>query len=268
MKLEDTILDILGKAQKGQGITDRDLCKIAQIGVPELNAIRSGRREPAALDRISRALGLKADQIAEMANENWHAPTVALPAGVMMFTTPFADMTVNHYLIWDPASLKAVAVDAGSDADPLLASLERHKLTLVKILLTHAHGDHVLELDRLREKTKAPAFAPEAEPVAACKPVKNGQHFKVGGLTITAHTIPGHSVGGTVYEFRGLETPVAAVGDVVFAGSVGGIRARWKPALESIRAGILTLPRETILLPGHGPVTTVAHEKTHNPFFP
>ena len=268
MNLEDTILDILGKAQKGQGITDRDLCKTANIGVPELNSLRSGRREPAALERLSRALGLRPDQISDMANETWQAPAVALPAGVMMFTTPFADMTVNHYLIWDPSSLKAVAVDAGTDADALFAALERHKLTLAKNVLTHSHGDHVLELDRIREKTKAPAFAPEAEPIAGCKPVKNGQHFKVGSLTITAHTIPGHSVGGTVYEFRGLETPVAAVGDVIFAGSVGGIRSRWRPALESIRAAILTLPPETILLPGHGPLTTVAHEKVRNPFFP
>jgi len=268
VKLEDTILDILGKAQKGQGITDRDLCKTANIGVPELNAIRSGRREPAALDRLSRALGLRADQIAEMANENWQAPTVALPPGVAMFSTPFAEVTVNHYLIWDPSTLKAVAVDAGTDADALFAALQRHKLDLAKILLTHGHGDHVLELDRIREKTKAPAFAPEAEPIPGCKPVKSGQHFKVGGLTITAHTVPGHSAGGTVYEFRGLETPVAAVGDVIFAGSIGGVRARWKPSLESIRAGVLTLPPETILLPGHGPITTVAHEKVHNPFFP
>ena len=95
MKLEDSILDILGKAQKGQGITDRDLCKVANIGVPQLNSIRSGRREPAALERISRALGLRPEPISEMANENWQPPTVALPAGVMMFTTPFADITVN-----------------------------------------------------------------------------------------------------------------------------------------------------------------------------
>ena len=127
MKLEDSILDILGKAQKAQGITDRDLCKTAKIGVPELNSIRSGRREPAALERISRALGLRPEPIAEMANENWHAPTVALPVGVMMFTTPFAEMTVNHYLVWDPASQKAVAVDTGTDADALFAALERHK---------------------------------------------------------------------------------------------------------------------------------------------
>ena len=184
MKLEDTHLDVLTKAQKAQGMTDRDLAKLAQVSIPELNSIRSGGREPAALERLARTLGLRAVEIADLANGNWHAPTVALPPGVAMFTTPFADMTVNHFLIWDPTSLKAVAVDAGTDADALLACLDRHKLTLVKILLTHSHGDHVLELDRIREKTKAPAFSPEAEPVEGCKSVKNGQAFKVGCLSI------------------------------------------------------------------------------------
>jgi len=268
MNLEDTHLDVLTKAQKAQGMTDRDLAKLAQVSIPELNSIRGGGREPAALERLAKTLGLKPSKISDLANGTWHPPTVALPLGVAMFTTPFADMTVNHFLLWDPASLKAVAVDAGTDADALLACLARHKLTLVKILLTHAHGDHVLELDRIREKTKAPALAPEAEPVEGCKPVKNNQSFKVGALSIKAHTVPGHSTGGTVYEFHGLETPVTAVGDVIFSGSVGGIRSRYRQALAAIQTSVLSMPPETILLPGHGPLTTVAHEKIHNPFFP
>jgi glyoxylase-like metal-dependent hydrolase (beta-lactamase superfamily II) len=71
-----------------------------------------------------------------------------------------------------------------------------------------------------------------------------------------------------VYEIKGMETPIAVVGDVIFAGSIGGIRSRYRPALEAIRAGVLSLPPETMLLPGHGPITTVAHELAHNPFFP
>ncbi|NDB95987.1 MAG: MBL fold metallo-hydrolase [Verrucomicrobia bacterium] len=225
MNLEDNHLDVLIKAQKAQGITDRDLIRMAGITVPDLNNLRAGRR-------------------------------------VLKFTTPFADMTVNHYLVWDPKSLKAVAFDAGTDADPMFAALDRHKLTLEKILLTHSHGDHILELDRIREKTKADAFTPEAEPVDGCQPVSNAKRFKVGALSIMAHTVP------TVYEIKGLEAPLAVVGDVLFAGSVGGIRSRYRPALEAIRAGVFSLPPETILLPGHGPLTTVSHELAHNPFFP
>jgi glyoxylase-like metal-dependent hydrolase (beta-lactamase superfamily II) len=268
MNLEDTHLDVLIKAQKAQGITDRDLVKLAGITVPDLNSLRAGRREPTALERVARTLSLRPDSVIALANGAWSAPAVALPATVLKFTTPFADMTVNHYLVWDPKSLKAVAFDTGTDADPLFAALDRHKLTLDKVLLTHSHGDHILELDRIREKTKAEAFAPEAEPVDGCQALGNGKRLKVGPLTITAHTVPGHSQGGTVYEIKGLETSLAVVGDVIFAGSVGGIRSRYRPALESIRAGVLTLPAETILLPGHGPLTTVAHELAHNPFFP
>ncbi len=268
MNLEDTHLDVLLKAQKAQGITDRDLVKLAEITVPDLNNLRAGRREPTAIEKIARVLNLRPEAIIDLANGNWHAPAAALPPHVLQFTTPFADMTVNHYLVWDPKTLIAAAFDTGTNADPLFAALERHKLTLAKILLTHAHGDHILELDRIVERTKAVPFAPEAEPLVGCKPVKDNQRFKIGGLNITAHTVPGHSPGGTVYEIMGLENPLAVVGDVLFSGSIGGIRSRYRPALESIRAGVLTLKPETILLPGHGPITTVAHELAHNPFFP
>ena len=268
MNLEDTHLDVLIKAQKAQGITDRDLVKLAAISVPDLNSLRAGRREPTALERVARTLSLRPDSVIALANGCWSAPAVALPATVLKFTTPFADMTVNHYLVWDPKSLKAVAFDTGTDADPLFAALQRHKLTLTHIFLTHSHGDHILELDRILEKTKAEAFAPASEPVQGCKPVENSKRMNIGSLAIVAHTVPGHSTGGTVYEIKGMEAPIAVVGDVIFAGSIGGIRSRYKPALDAIRAGVLTLPPETLLLPGHGPITTVAHELAHNPFFP
>lgn len=268
MNIEDTHLDVLLKAQKAQGITDRDLVKLAEVTVPDLNNLRAGRREPTAIEKIARVLKLRPEAIINLANGTWHAPAAALPPHVLQFTTPFADMTVNHYLVWDPKTLLAAAFDTGTSADPLFAALERHKLTLAKILLTHAHGDHILELDRIVERTKAVAFAPEAEPLAGCKPVQDGQRFKIGSINISAHTVPGHSPGGTVYQIHGLDSPLAVVGDVIFAGSIGGIRSRYLPALESIRAGVLTLPPETILLPGHGPITTVAHELAHNPFFP
>ena len=268
MNLEDTHLDVLLKAQKALGITDRDLIRLSEISVPDLNNLRAGKREPTAIEKIAKTLNLRPQAVADLANGCWFAPAAALPPHVLMFTTPFDDMKVNHYIVWDPLTLKAVAFDAGTNADPLFAALQRHKLTLTHIFLTHSHGDHILELDRILEKTKAEAFAPESEPVQGCKPVQNSKKMKIGSLTIVAHTVPGHSTGGTVYEIKGMETPIAVVGDVIFAGSIGGIRSRYRRALEAIRAGVLSLPPETILLPGHGPITTVAHELAHNPFFP
>jgi len=70
------------------------------------------------------------------------------------------------------------------------------------------------------------------------------------------------------YVIEGLETPIAVVGDAMFAGSMGGGMVSYADALQTNRDKIMTLPDETILCPGHGPMTTVGEEKRHNPFFP
>ena len=79
---------------------------------------------------------------------------------------------------------------------------------------------------------------------------------------------PGHSPGGTTYVVTGIEPPVAVVGDALFAGSMGGVSPQNYPsALEANRANILGLSEDTLLCPGHGPVTTVTLERKHNPFY-
>ncbi|MFL6568006.1 MAG: MBL fold metallo-hydrolase, partial [Chthoniobacterales bacterium] len=77
----------------------------------------------------------------------------------------------------------------------------------------------------------------------------------------------GHSEGGVTYFVRGLERPLAIAGDSIFAGSMGGGAVSYKDALQNNLEKILTLPNETIICPGHGPLTTVAKEKQENPFF-
>ena len=76
-----------------------------------------------------------------------------------------------------------------------------------------------------------------------------------------------HSKGAITYVISGLAMPVAIVGDAVFAGSMGGGGVSYEAALATNRKEILTLPDETILCPGHGPLTTVGEQKMHNPFF-
>jgi hydroxyacylglutathione hydrolase len=90
----------------------------------------------------------------------------------------------------------------------------------------------------------------------------------LGRLHIETRDTAGHSAGGTTYHIHGLDTPLAIVGDALFAGSVGGIKSDYREALKRIRDHILSGQDGTILAPGHGPLTTVAQEKTSNPFFP
>ena len=115
---------------------------------------------------------------------------------------------------------------------------------------------------------KAEIFIGELEPIPGAKLVRQGQVLSFGGLTLECRLTTGHSVGGITYVISGLERPVAIVGDAIFAGSMGGGKISWADALATNRAQIFTLPDTTVLCPGHGPLTTLAEEKAHNPFYP
>ncbi len=134
------------------------------------------------------------------------------------------------------------------------------------ILLTHAHPDHVADLRRLRQ-TGAPVYISELEPEEGAEAIAEGKRFRVGSLEIEARLTSGHSPGGMTYVVTGLSRPVAIVGDSLFAGSMGGGNVSYEDALRNNREKILTLPDETIVCPGHGPMTTVGKEKRDNPFF-
>ncbi|MBA2432720.1 MAG: MBL fold metallo-hydrolase, partial [Chthoniobacterales bacterium] len=187
--------------------------------------------------------------------------------GLAQFNTTYGDMTVYAYLVWDPASREAVAFDTGADCGELLKRAAVEDLSFRLILLTHAHPDHIEALDRLRADTGAPVHTPEHETVAAADIIAAGQEFKVGALSIEARLTSGHSRGGMTYVVTGLARPVAIVGDSLFAASMGGGAVSYAEAVRNNLEQILTLPEETILCPGHGPLTTVGKEKRENPFF-
>ena len=176
-------------------------------------------------------------------------------------------MAVNAYLVWDPAKRVAAAFDTGADSREMVRSAKHHKLDVQLILLTHAHPDHVADLPGLREETGADVFTPAREPVPGAEPIDEGKKFRLGNLQIDTRLTWGHSPGGMTYVVTGLARPIAIVGDSLFAGSMGGGNVSYRDALQNNLEKILTLPDETIICPGHGPMTTVGEEKQHNPFF-
>ena len=115
---------------------------------------------------------------------------------------------------------------------------------------------------------EAVLHSPRSEPFAGAYGVGEGDCFEFGSLKIEALLTNGHSKGGTSYWVHGLASPLAFVGDALFAGSQGGVpEAQYAGALEINRRQLLALPLETILCPGHGPLTTVGHEQCWNPFY-
>jgi hydroxyacylglutathione hydrolase len=264
--LEDNYADILSKARRGLGL-DLDTLS-AKAGMPSALAsqILSGSFDEPGVRALAAVLNLHPDRLAAIGRTDYRPAEIPLMEGLSQFNTPFGDMTVNAYLVWDPAARQAVAFDTGADCDDMLEAVDARGLKLELILLTHSHGDHML--DRLRERTGAEAWIGEKEPVAGARSFPVGKTFEVGALSIETRSTWGHSPGGVTYVVRGLPRTLAIVGDAIFAGSMGGGGISYKDALKTNRESILSLPDETILCPGHGPLTTVGEQKKVNPFFP
>jgi hydroxyacylglutathione hydrolase len=267
LALEDTFTDVISKAQQGLNINDSELASRANISPEELQLLRSGAINEAALLKIAPVLGLHAESLVCLAQNTWY-PAVEPIEGVLQFTSPFSGMLVNSYLVWDQTTREAAAFDTGADARPLLQTIEDQSLILTAIFITHTHRDHIADLNRLSHDGSIPVFSSSKEPVSESSRFDCGARFTVGALTIETRQTWGHSMGGVTYVVRGLARTVAVVGDALFAGSMGGGRVSWMQALATNRSEILTLEDETQICPGHGPMTTVGQEKAHNVFFP
>jgi hydroxyacylglutathione hydrolase len=265
--LEDNVGDIIGKAQRGLSISDSELAERARVSSSTIRELREGDFDELALLRVAPVLGLSAEALRELAKGEWHPKKIDECDGLAQFNTHYHDMAVNAYLVWDSASRVAAAFDTGADCSEMLRFANRHKLAVKLILLTHAHADHVADLPRLREETGGNVFAPARESVPGAEPIEEGKHFRLGNLEIDTRLTWGHSQGGVTYVVTGLGRPIAIVGDSLFAGSMGGGNFSYQDALQNNLEKILTLPDETIICPGHGPMTTVGEEKEHNPFF-
>jgi hydroxyacylglutathione hydrolase len=265
--LEDNVGDIIGKAQRGLRISDSELAEKARVSSQKIRQVREGDFDELALLRIAPVLGLAARALCELAKGEWHPKKIDERDGLAQFNTHYHGMAVNAYLVWDPASHEAAVFDTGGDCNEMLRFTNRNKLTVKFILLTHAHVDHVADLPRLREETGAEVFAPAREAVPGAQPIEDGKRFRLGKLEIDTRLTWGHSRGGMTYVVTGLRHPVAIVGDSLFAGSMGGGNVSYQDALQNNLKKILTLPDQTIICPGHGPMTTVGEEKAHNPFF-
>jgi hydroxyacylglutathione hydrolase len=266
--LEDLFEDIVGKAQRGLRVSDPDLCRRGQLKVEELRALKKELGNPEAIPGVAAALSLGSNALAESYARSWYPSDVQEIEGAKQFNSALIDMTVNAYLVWNPETKDAAIFDTGSDASELLAFVATAGLTPKYLFLTHTHQDHIADLAAIVKKTHVEIFSPDLERLPETKIVREGDQLRLGKLRIEARLTNGHSPGGTSYIVHGLQNAVAFVGDSLFAGSMGGAPNDYQKALRNNVDKLLSLPGETLVCPGHGPLTTVANEREHNPFFP
>lgn len=265
--LEDQLSDVLAKAQSGLSFGDAEVTKRAGIDMPAFRALKGGVLDELALAKVGEALELGVAPLLALAQERYRPEPIPDIEGLACFNSVFHDMTVNAFLVWDPSSKEAALFDTGADGQPMLDFAVSQGLRITQIFITHIHTDHVFDLDRLLEKTRAQAWVCEREPLDGAHSFSPGRVFQIGRLEVETRLTCGHSAGGVTYFIKGLAKPIAIVGDSIFAGSMGGGRVSYSDALRNNREQVLTLPGETIICPGHGPLTTVGEQKRCNPFF-
>lgn len=268
MALEDSVTDIVNKARRGLGLTVESLATATGLPTSALQALFDG--EPTSFDirPVSRALGLDPAALIAIQRGRYEPDPGALPAGFAVDTTRFGDMDVNAFLIWDAASGSAALFDTGASAANLLAKAQTEGARLTDLFLTHTHPDHVADVAHIVSKTGARVHVDsrEAGQVPGALPFVVGTAFTVGSLFLSTFDGAGHSPGQVAWLVTGLARPVAIVGDVMFAGSMGGPRGDYRAQLRLARTFLRALPPDTLIAPGHGPLTTAAAERVGNPF--
>jgi hydroxyacylglutathione hydrolase len=193
----------------------------------------------------------------------------------------------NCSVIGDEQTREAIVVDPGADIDDVLALLAKHRLTLKQIFITHGHIDHIGGAAKLKKATGAPILmnsgddaqirlldmqaqwigVPLPGKVAVDHDVKDMERVKAGSLAGTVMHTPGHTEGSSCLYFPAERKLIA--GDTLFAGSIGRTDlpgGNFNKIMSSLHGRLMELPDETIVVPGHGPLTSIGNERETNPF--
>ena len=273
MQLEDHLGDIIRKACVANAISTAAAAGAVGISESELAALNETGQCPKKINfaALGKLAGLNPAKLEAIAN-GWLPVEKDLRRwrNLRAFTTAGEGLTVNCFLVWDEATRAAALFDTGLDASPVLNAIAAEGLILRHIFITHSHWDHIEALPQFR------AAWPDARLHGGSKNAPADQRnqpagiVRVGSLCVTHRETPGHAADGVTYLIGNwpADAPAAAsVGDTIFAGSMGNGNGAWALARQKAREQILSLPAETLLCPGHGPLTTVAEEMEHNPFF-
>ncbi|MBZ5722240.1 MAG: MBL fold metallo-hydrolase [Acidobacteriia bacterium] len=200
---------------------------------------------------------------------------------------PVGPLQCNCSVIGDETTREAMVIDPGDDIDDVLALVRKHNLQVKQIIITHAHIDHVGGAMKLRAITNAPILLnqndyallkmldvqaswigmPSPGEVKIDQSVDQADTVKAGGLTANVLHTPGHTEGSVCLYFPVEKTLIA--GDTLFAGSIGRTDlpgGSFKKIINSLHEKVLALPDDTVVVPGHGGLTTIGEERESNPF--
>jgi glyoxylase-like metal-dependent hydrolase (beta-lactamase superfamily II) len=271
--LEDDFSDVLRKAQRGLHIDTATLAQMTGIDAETIADWRAGEALPTEHEARALAVSLRLDpgKLADRAAGAWD-PQIGIPPYVRHH--PQDPHPSNGYLFFLDDGKSAALIDPAGLPDTLLRAVGSGPYSLRYILITHKHADHCdatadiaaayPDAQIVMHKSDSPAIGSLAR---RALPIVDGDELPFGdAATIRMLHTPGHTDGSSCFMFRS----TLFTGDTLFAGSVGGAFgdvSTYDDILRSVRFKLFTLDDDTVLMPGHGPPSTIAQEKAHNPFF-
>src|ERR1700730_13124273 len=200
---------------------------------------------------------------------------------------PVGPLQCNCSIIGDESTREAMVIDPGDDIEDVLALLRKHNLQVKQIVITHAHIDHVGGAMKLRAATGAAILLnqndsallkmldiqaawigrPSPGTVEIDQSIGESDKVQAGPLVAQVMHTPGHTEGSICLYFQAEKKLIA--GDTLFAGSIGRTDlpgGSFEKIIDSLHDKLLALPYDTVVIPGHGPETTIGEERENNPF--
>lgn len=250
--MEDDFTYVIRKALRGLSLAPGQAASRAGLAESEVMGLIRGKFSETAARRLAPILSLDAEALARLPG---YQPKPMALSSVERLDIPFEDGQVNAWIIRVDGII--VLFDAGFSDVSIALALDAAGISRIDAtFITHDHRDHVGGLHEVLKR-------------GPLHPMQPGESVTLGPVTIDAFDLSGHCNDSLGFLIKGLEKPVCVVGDALFAGSIGGCPPEtYESALGYLRRGVFTLPDETVLLPGHGPATTVGEERISNPFFP
>ena len=272
MTLEDSIGDILRKARISAGASLEKAAAAAGLSASGYAGLEeTGSAAGCNWKALGTALSLDGARMEKQAN-GWRPQAVDLTLWRELRVIPSESegMTVNAYLVWDEVTREAALFDTGFNAAAVLALIDENQLVLKHIFITHSHHDHIAALAAIRERWSKTRVHSGSKTAPVDQRIRSNDFIMLGSLRVTNRETPGHAEDGITYVVGNWpeDAPfVAVVGDALFAGSMGGARDQLELARAKVREQIFSLPMDTLVCSGHGPLTTVGEEKNNNPWF-
>jgi len=274
LPLEDELGDVLEKALRGAEMTARTLADRARVDAARIRDAMDYRSDLSCdeLRRIAAALGLNEVGLCALGAGRYPRPEISgLPFDLHALHMAHGIGVANAYLVAETGASHGLLFDAGADFSALRRNWPRAIEKIDAIFLTHVETEHTGGwCEALAAFGATQAFVPEGATVPCTDPLGEGSSRVFGHLEVRAFRTPGHCEAHNCYLVRSRARPDAPAllvsGDLLFAGSVGGGYFCPRRLLAQLRRIMESVPPDTVVAPGHGPLTTIKNERQFNPF--